>query len=59
MKRPTLRKVVASAIYVKKAGMRATKASAKLENRVVPANYQRPSAIEDYIAKQRRDMHDA
>ncbi|VBA39305.1 hypothetical protein LAUMK13_02531 [Mycobacterium innocens] len=35
---------------VKKAVARATKASAKLENREVPAGYVRPAAIARYIA---------
>ncbi|WP_221046693.1 hypothetical protein [Mycobacterium senriense] len=41
-----------STAAVKKAGMRATKASAKLEGRVVPAGYSRSASVKAYIAKQ-------
>ena len=34
---------------VKAAGARATRASAKLENREVPADYVRPDAVQRYI----------
>lgn len=36
---------------LKKAGVRATKASAKLEGQVVPAGYIRSAAVRAYIAK--------
>lgn len=52
MERRTRKKVVVSKAAVKKAGVRATKASAKLENRVVPAGYIRSAAVRGYIAKQ-------
>lgn len=52
MERRTPKKVVVSKAAVKKAGVRATKASAKLEGRVVPAGYKRSAAVEVYIAKQ-------
>jgi hypothetical protein len=52
VERRTTKKVVVSKAAVKKAGVRATKASAKLEGRVVPAGYQRSAAVEAYIAKQ-------
>jgi hypothetical protein len=45
------KKVVVSQAAVKKAGVRATKASAKLEGRVVPAGYVRSAAVRAYIAK--------
>lgn len=37
---------------VKKAGMRSTRASAKLEGRVVPAGHRRSAAVAAYLAKQ-------
>lgn len=52
MERKTPKKVVVSKAAVKKAGMRATKASAKLEGRVVPANHRRSAAVKAYLAKQ-------
>ncbi len=44
------KKVVVKKAAVKKAIARATKASAKLENREVPAGYVRPAAVASYIA---------
>ncbi|GAT02544.1 hypothetical protein RMCFA_2656 [Mycolicibacterium fortuitum subsp. acetamidolyticum] len=52
MERQTPKKVVVSKAAVKKAGSRATKASAKLEGRVVPANHRRSAAVKAYLAKQ-------
>ena len=52
MERRTPKKVVVSNAAVKKAGARATKASAKLEGRVVPAGHKRSAAVKAYIAKQ-------
>jgi len=52
VERRTPKKVVVSKAAVKKAGMRATKASAKLEGRVVPADYRRSATVRAYIAKQ-------
>lgn len=52
IRRKTPKKVVVSRAAVKKAGMRATKASAKLEGRVVPAGHHRSAAVEAYLAKQ-------
>jgi hypothetical protein len=52
VERRTPKKVVVSEAAVKKAGVRATKASAKLEGRVVPIGHQRSAAVEAYIAKQ-------
>lgn len=52
MERRTPKKVVVSKAAVKKAGMRAMKASAKLEGRVVPAGYSRSATVRAYIAKQ-------
>ncbi|MBY0441095.1 MAG: hypothetical protein K2Q25_02985 [Mycobacteriaceae bacterium] len=52
MERRTPKKVVVSKAAVKKAGVRATKASAKLESRVVPAGYTRSAGVQTYIAKQ-------
>lgn len=52
MERNTPKKVVVSRAGVKTAGMRATKASAKLEGRVVPAGHRRSAAVKAYLAKQ-------
>lgn len=52
MERNTPKKVVVSRAAVKKAGMRATKASAKLEGRVVPVGHRRSAAVKAYLAKQ-------
>ncbi|WP_164478745.1 hypothetical protein [Mycolicibacterium stellerae] len=52
MERNTPKKVVVSTAAVKKAGMRATKASAKLAGRVVPAGHRRSAAVKAYLAKQ-------
>jgi hypothetical protein len=52
VERRTPKKVVVSKAVVKKAGVRATKASAKLEGRVVPAGHKRSAAVKAYIAKQ-------
>jgi hypothetical protein len=46
----TAKKVVVKKAAVKKAVIEATKASAKLENREVPAGYVRPAAVARYIA---------
>jgi hypothetical protein len=52
VERRTPKKVVVSNAAVKKAGLRATKASAKLEGRMVPAGYIRSATVRAYIAKQ-------
>ncbi|MCH9731455.1 MAG: hypothetical protein K0U84_17580 [Actinomycetia bacterium] len=52
MERRTPKKVVVSEAAVKKAGLRATRASAKLEGRVVPPGHKRSAAARAYIAKQ-------
>ncbi len=52
MERNTPKKVMVSRAAVKKAGMRATKASAKLEERVVPAGHRRSAAVKAYLEKQ-------
>lgn len=52
MERRTPKKVVVSKAAVKRSGMRAVKASAKLEGRVVPASHQRSAAVKAYLAKQ-------
>jgi hypothetical protein len=52
VKHRTPKKVVVSTAAVKKAGTRATKASAKLEGRVVPAGYIRSATVSAYLAKQ-------
>ncbi|WP_304106117.1 hypothetical protein [Mycolicibacterium bacteremicum] len=53
MERQTPKKVVVSKSAVKKAGERATKASARLEGRVVPHGHQRSAAVEAFLAEQR------
>jgi len=52
MERKTPKKVVVSKAAVTKAGMRATKASAKLEGRVVPAGHRRSASVQAYLVKQ-------
>ena len=52
LERQTPKKLVVSKAAVKKAGARATKASAKLEGRVVPAGHRRSAAVKAYLAKQ-------
>ena len=52
MERKTPKKVVVSKAAVKKAGVRSTKASAKLEGRVVPAGHRQSAAVKAYLAKQ-------
>lgn len=52
MEHRTPKKVVVSKAAVKRSGVRAVKASAKLEGRVVPAGHQRSAAAKAYLAKQ-------
>lgn len=52
-RRQTAKKVVVSRAAVKMSGMRATRASAKLEGRVVPAGHRRSAAAAAYLAKLR------
>lgn len=47
------KKVVVSWTAVKNAGSRATRASAKLERRVVPVGHKRSAAVAAHIEKQR------
>ena len=54
MERTTPKKVVVSKAAVKKAGVRSTKASAKLEGRVVPTGHRRSAAVDAYLAKQQQ-----
>lgn len=51
MARRTLKTVVVSQEAVKRAAVRSTKASAKLEGRVVPADHRRSVAVVAYLAK--------
>jgi len=53
MARQTTKKVVVSEAAVKKAAVRAMKASAKLEGREVPPDHRRSAAVKAYLAKQR------
>jgi hypothetical protein len=50
VERQSPKKVVVREVAVKNAVARATKASAKLENREVPTGYVRPAAVARYIA---------
>jgi hypothetical protein len=52
MERKTPKRVVVSQAAVRRAGARATKASAKLEGRIVPAGHRRSAAATAYLAKQ-------
>lgn len=52
MKHQTPKKVVVSRAAVRRAAVRATKASAKLEGRVVPTNHRRSTAVRAYLARQ-------
>lgn len=49
----TPKTVVVSKEAVKRAGARATKASAKLAGRVVPADHRRSAPVKAYLAKLR------
>ncbi|SDE61727.1 hypothetical protein SAMN04488581_4364 [Mycolicibacterium neoaurum] len=53
MARQTPKKVVVSKEALERAGARATKASAKLAGRVVPADHRRSAAVMAYLAEQR------
>lgn len=57
MARTTPKTVVVSKAAIKKAGARSTKASAKLEDRVVPAGHRRSEAVDAYLAKQDQREH--
>jgi hypothetical protein len=57
VKRQSTKKVVVSKAAVKKAGVRATKSSAKLEGRVVPAGYIRSATVAAYISEQQPPGH--
>ncbi len=57
MAQRTPKKVVVSEVAVKNAGVRATKASAKLAGRVVPADHRRSAAVKAYLAKQQSPKH--
>lgn len=48
------KKVVVGRSEIIAGGARATKASAKLEGRVVPEGYERPAVVADYIKKHTR-----
>lgn len=48
------KKVVVSESAVKQAGERNTKASAKLEGKVVPPGHNRSAAVKAFLAKQRQ-----
>lgn len=47
-----LKQVVVSDKALRNAGRRATKASAKLAGRVVPADHRRSAAVNAYLARQ-------
>ena len=50
-KKTSVNKAVVKKAVVKKVAARATKASAKLENRVVPAGYVRPASVKRLLAE--------
>jgi hypothetical protein len=51
MERQTVKKAPVKKTVVKKIAARATKASAKLENRAVPAGYVRPASVKRLLAE--------
>jgi hypothetical protein len=51
MERQTVKKAPVKKTVVKKVAARATKASAKLENRAVPAGYVRPASVKRLLAE--------
>jgi hypothetical protein len=51
MERQTVKKAPVKKAVVKKVAARATKASAKLENRAVPAGYVRPASVKRLLAE--------
>ncbi len=55
--RQTKKRAVANKAVVKKAAARATKASAKLENREVPAGYVRSAAVKSFLATRQTPKH--
>lgn len=55
--RQTKKRAVVNKAVVKKAAARATKASAKLEGREVPAGYVRSAAVKTFLAERQRHKH--
>ena len=51
VKKTPVKKAVVKKAVVKKVAARATKASAKLENRAVPAGYVRPASVKRLLAE--------
>ncbi len=51
VKKAVVKKAVVKKAVVKKVAARATKASAKLENRAVPAGYVRPASVKRLLAE--------
>jgi hypothetical protein len=51
VKKTPVKKTVVKKTVVKKVAARATKASAKLENRAVPAGYVRPASVKRLLAE--------
>jgi hypothetical protein len=51
VKKTVVKKAVVKKAVVKKVAARATKASAKLENRAVPAGYVRPASVKRLLAE--------
>jgi hypothetical protein len=51
VKKTSVNKAVVNKAVVKKVAARATKASAKLENRAVPAGYVRPASVKRLLAE--------
>jgi hypothetical protein len=57
MGRQTAQKAAVKKAVVKKVATRATKASAKLENREIPAGYVRPAAVKLLLAERQTHHH--
>jgi hypothetical protein len=55
--RQTDKRAVAKRAVVKKVAARATKASAKLENREVPTGYVRSAAVKTFLAARQPHKH--
>ncbi|MDZ7884143.1 MAG: hypothetical protein U5N53_15105 [Mycobacterium sp.] len=55
--RRTEKKAIVKKAVVKKVAARATKASAKLENREIPAGYVRSAAVKSFLAARQTSKH--
>jgi hypothetical protein len=57
VKNAVIKKAAVKKAVVKKVARRAAKASAKLENRAVPAGYVRPAAVKFLLAERQTRKH--